>query len=126
MVRVKRQPTRKSIKARSDLSPKAQPPKQKQRSAEYLKYRDYIRSKDFQKVRELVLERDGHRCQFCGRTAEDGAKLSVHHRVYKHLFEGGDAEADDCITICSNEHLALHRLKQNYGWFSMKNPRNQK
>lgn len=119
MVRVKKQPTR------GDLSEKAQKPKSKQRSERYKKYKAYIRSKKFKEVREIVLERDGHRCQFCNRGIEDGAVLSVHHRSYEHLFEGGEVEAADCITICSSDHLALHKVKRNYSWFSMDNPRNQ-
>lgn len=95
------------------------------KSERYLQYKKYIRSKEFKKVREIVLERDHHRCQFCNRGVEDGVTLSVHHRCYNHLFEGGEAEAADCITICSVDHLALHRVRKNYSWFSMDNPRNQ-
>lgn len=111
-------------KNKDDLSPKAVKPKNKQRSEEYLKYQRYIRSKEFKKVREIVLERDNHCCQFCGRTKEDGATLTVHHRRYRHLYEGGELEAADCITICSCDHLALHRVKRNYRWFSIDNERN--
>lgn len=110
------------MSARSDTT---QPSKRKQKSKEYLAYQRYIKSKRFQHVRDIVLERDNHRCQFCNRGIEDGVTLSVHHRTYEHLFEGGEKEAADCITICSVDHVAMHRVKKNYNWFSMNNPRNK-
>lgn len=113
-----------TVKNKDDLSERAVKKPRKQKSEKYLKYQRYIRSKEFKKVREMVLERDGHCCQFCGRTVEDGATLTVHHRCYRHLYEGGELEAADCITICSCDHLALHRVKRNYAWFSIDNERN--
>lgn len=107
-------------KPRSDTN---QPPKKKQRSEAYLNYQRYIRSKKFKAVREAVLERDGHRCQFCNRTAEE-TQLCCHHRTYEHLFEGGEAEIADCITLCSTDHKALHSVKRNYKQFSKKTPKN--
>ncbi len=109
------------LSARSDTN---QPSKRKQKSEEYLEYQRYIKGKRFQQVKNIVLERDGYRCQFCNRGKEDGVNLSVHHRTYKHLYEGGELEAADCITVCCPDHVALHRVKSNYSWFSMNNPRN--
>lgn len=40
-------------------------PKSKQRSEEYLKYQRYIKSKEFQKVKDACFERDKHTCQCC-------------------------------------------------------------
>lgn len=112
-------------KQRSDITPKSQPSKAKQRNEEYLRYRAYIRSKQFKDVKKLVWERDGGCCQFCGRKQSDGVTLSVHHRNYSHLFQGGEAEAADCILICSREHKMLHSMKCNYRWFSKDNERNK-
>lgn len=95
----------------------------KQKSEEYLKYQKYIRSKEFQKVREIVIERD-RCCQFCGRTAEEleGTKLvfSVHHRSYDHLYEGGELEASDCILCDSGCHRYLHMCPSNRQRFKIK------
>lgn len=109
-------------KQRSDI---ARQSKAKQRSEEYRKYRNYIRSKAFREVKRIVWERDGGECRFCGRKPEDGVTLSVHHRCYKHLYEGGEAEANDCILICSREHKVLHSMRCNRQWFSMNNERNK-
>lgn len=113
-------------KTRSDITPKSQPSKAKERNEEYLKYQRYIRSKAFKEVKKYCEERDGGMCQVCGRTRQNGVTLTCHHRQYRHLYEGIPTEAEDCITLCSICHRAIHSAKKNYEWFSMKNPRNQK
>lgn len=121
MVKVKKEVTR------SDLSEKAQPSKRKQKSEEYLKYQKHIRSKEFKKVREIVIERDKC-CQFCGRTEDEltlsnGKKLSwnVHHlpEGYKHLFDKPEEEAKYCRLFCSACHAAGHRAQSNRTRFTV-------
>ena len=112
-------------KVRSDITEKSQPSKAKQRNEEYLKYQRYIRSKAFKEVKRIAEERDGHKCVVCGRTRQNGINLTCHHSQYRHLYEGGETEAADCVTLCSICHRAIHAAKKNYEWFSMKNPRNQ-
>lgn len=89
-----------------------------------MRYQKYIRSKQFKEVRAIVFERDGEKCVVCGRTRKDGANLTCHHRVYKHLFEGGQTEANDCVTLCQYCHKGIHSVRANYNWFSMENSRN--
>ena len=120
MVRVKKQPIR------SDTSKKVKPSKTEERNQEYLKYKKYIRSKEFKKVKKFCEERDGGKCMVCGRTRQDGVNLTCHHRQYKHLYEGGEIEAEDCITLCSICHKSIHQIKKNWLWFSMHNNRNKK
>ena len=108
-------------KIRSDVKTK---PKSVERDEAYKKYKSYIRSKAFKEVKKAVEERDGGECQVCGRTRQNGVTLSCHHRTYRHLYEGIPNEVDDCITLCSICHKAIHSAKKNYLWFSMKNPRN--
>lgn len=113
-------------KQRSDITTKSQPSKAKQRNEEYIKYRNYLRSKQFKDVKKIVWERDGGECQFCGRKPSDGVTLSVHHKTYRNLYKGGLDEANDCILICTREHKLLHSMKCNYKWFSKDHPRNRK
>lgn len=108
-------------KTRSDITPKSQPSKAKQKNEEYLKYKNYIRSKAFKEVKRAVEERDGHKCMTCGRTRADGAKLTCHHRTYEHLFEGGELEVNDCITLCQYCHKGIHSIRSNYQRFKNKN-----
>jgi len=113
---------RKPNAVRSDLE-KGQPQtKARERNEEYLRYKKYIRSKAFKAVKQAVEERDGHKCMTCGRTRSDGAKLTCHHRVYDHLFEGGESEVADCITLCQYCHKGIHSIRSNYQRFRNKKP----
>ena len=127
MVRVKRQPTRKSIKARSDLSPKAQPSKtpRKPESEDHKAYQRWIKSHKFRELRERMLERDNWRCRFCGRTMEEIADnpkitLQAHHIRYDNCGKGNDEELDDLITACSVCHRSMHSAKSNLSRFKDK------
>ena len=108
-------------KTRSDLTPKSQPSKAKQRNEEYIRYQRYIRSKAFKvNVKQVVEERDGHKCMTCGRTRSEGAQLCCHHRSYAHLYENNQNEVDDCITLCRTCHKMIHSARGNYQRFKRK------
>lgn len=83
-------------------------------------HKKYIKSKEFQEVRNAVLERDGHRCVLCHRTEN----LVCHHTSYRHLGEHNQNEIDDCITLCQLDHINHHRAKYNIYWYSVDHPRN--
>ncbi len=60
---------------------------------------------DPERYRQLtakVLERDGWRCQYCGRRDQ----LQIHHLV-RRSHSGPDAE-DNLMTVCSDCHRELH------------------
>ncbi len=66
--------------------------------AEYSKQtrRSGLTSKDLYRIRN----RDGHRCQSCGKGVNDGVKLHVDHKV---PLEWGGANTDDNLwTLCSS------------------------
>ncbi|MBD5656685.1 MAG: HNH endonuclease [Candidatus Eremiobacteraeota bacterium] len=57
------------------------------------------------RVRTEVLYRDGYTCQACGlvrgQRYEDGRRVTVHaHHDVPHA-QGGSAEVDECLTLCS-------------------------
>lgn len=83
-------------------------------------HKKYIKTKKFEKVKQAVFERDGHKCVICGRTEN----LVCHHTNYRHLGQGNQSEIDDCITICQLEHVCLHRQAFNMNWYSVAHPRN--
>ncbi|MFQ5738310.1 MAG: HNH endonuclease [Acidobacteriota bacterium] len=60
-------------------------------------------SDSYGQLRQRVLERDGWRCQNCGRPSN----LQVHHRNPRARL-GGDVE-QNLITLCARCHQDVHR-----------------
>ena len=62
--------------------------------------------KSWRRAKKLAMERDQHRCQDCGSTAQ----LVVHHlREYRTFERGIDAHAqDNLVTLCRACHLVRH------------------
>jgi hypothetical protein len=50
------------------------------------------------RLRYRVMKRDGFRCQLCGATAGDGARLEIDHKAAKS--KGGSNEIDNLWTLC--------------------------
>jgi 5-methylcytosine-specific restriction endonuclease McrA len=62
----------------------------------------------YPELRQQVLERDGWRCQYCGRREQ----LEVHH-LLSRAQRGADTELN-LIALCALCHSQLHRGgKQN-------------
>ena len=61
-----------------------------------------LNEREYEKLREHVLQRDGWRCQFCGSMT----KLEVHHQTFRS-HSGPDHE-DNLITLCNTCHWAEH------------------
>ncbi len=60
----------------------------------------------YNRLREAVLERDGWRCQLCGRRRD----LHVHH--IKPRSKLGDDCASNLIVVCARCHSSLHEGKE--------------
>lgn len=56
----------------------------------------------FQRVRRQVLERDGHRCVFCGFSSP--VYQEVHHLDGNHANHG----LENLVTVCNIDYLCLH------------------
>lgn len=54
--------------------------------------------------REGVFARDGHKCVFCGRPAQD-----AHHILERRLFPDGGYYLDNGAAVCGEHHLACER-----------------
>ena len=57
---------------------------------------------DYRVLHRQILERDGWRCQRCGRNEH----LQVHHQKFRSQL-GGDEE-DNMITVCAECHAWMH------------------
>lgn len=60
-------------------------------------------------LREAVLERDGHRCRVCDRSAHGKRTMVVHHRV------PGRSVLQLMITLCPGCHAKVHRTRAVLG-----------
>lgn len=58
---------------------------------------------DWDDIRKKILQRDGYRCQRCGRT---DTELHVHHIV--PLSKGGSSDPSNLITLCRECHESIH------------------
>jgi 5-methylcytosine-specific restriction endonuclease McrA len=56
----------------------------------------------YESLRQLVLRRDGWRCQSCGNMVN----LEVHHQEFRS-HSGHDSE-ENLITLCSTCHASAH------------------
>ncbi len=61
--------------------------------------------------REGVFARDGYKCVFCGKTAEDTpeGKLDAHHIIERRLFSADHEKngyfLDNGVTVCEDHHM---------------------
>jgi 5-methylcytosine-specific restriction endonuclease McrA len=60
----------------------------------------------YRHLRAEVLERDGWRCQHCGARQH----LEIHHICFRSRLGGDNHE--NLITLCTNCHSEIHRMKQ--------------
>jgi len=65
-----------------------------------------LESEAYRELCQQVLQRDGWRCQMCGRMQQ----LQVHHMGFRS-HGGSDLEAN-LITLCAICHQEVHRSRQ--------------
>ena len=100
--------------------------KKKEYSDEYLKYKSYIRSKEWKKVQEWFYTNIyKKRCYCCGREdGEDGVSISLHHNSYQFLYE--EINHPEClIPLCNKCHFSIHRQRSNFKRFAMNKEKNK-
>ena len=65
----------------------------------------------WQRIRMLVLERAGYRCEACGKI---GARWEIHHKV--KLRDGGSNDLENLECLCRDCHFAQHVTKKVNPW----------
>lgn len=65
-------------------------------------YATYLRTRHWQRMREVALRRAEHRCQVCNASKN----LHVHHRTYERC--PGNERATDLTVLCSDCHALYH------------------
>jgi len=68
-------------------------------------YKRYLKSEDWEVIRNKVLIRDKRKCCFC----LSNKNLEVHHETYKNVFY---EDLDDLITLCHDCHRAIHKKEK--------------
>jgi len=63
---------------------------------------------DWNERRKKVLDRDGYKCQKCGK---EDTELHVHHRI--PISRGGNHKLSNLITLCSSCHENQHPIKSH-------------
>lgn len=67
-----------------------------------------LNPQDYRQLHRQVLERDGWRCQLCGRRKD----LHVHH--IKPRSKLGDDCAENMIVLCVRCHRSLHERRKYF------------
>ena len=92
----------------------------KEYSDEYLRYKSYIRSKEWEKVQEWFYTNVyKKRCYCCGREeGEDNCTIALHHNSYQFLYD--EINHPEClIPLCNKCHFSIHRQRSNFKRFAM-------
>ncbi len=90
------------------------------REKQKAEYGRLLLTDEWREKRNIILERDGHKCRNCG----SGSELEVHHRQYHTSKHTGAFKKPwqyndhNLITLCSRCHKAGHK-KYNVPVFSV-------
>lgn len=66
----------------------------------------------YETLRQLVLRRNGWRCQSCGTMSN----LEVHHQQFRS--HSGNDSAENLITLCMECHARVHGERQSPCWLT--------
>lgn len=78
-----------------------------------LSYEDLLKTKEWSNKRLKILNRDNHKCVYCGKTYN----LQVHHKYYSKYPNGlrvypWNYPDDALITLCDECHKKVHNKKK--------------
>lgn len=69
-------------------------------------YKRYIRSPEWEQIKQKRMELDNFSCVMCKRSREHCRTLQVHHITYARL--GHEDILNDLCTVCGSCHKKLH------------------
>ncbi len=72
------------------------------------RYRTYLRSSLWKRVRLETLEKADHACQANKSPSCEGLATQVHHLTYTRWKRGADRPGIDTIAICGRCHCWIH------------------
>lgn len=72
--------------------------------------------RQWKEFRKNVIELDGGKCVYCGKTANETV-LQVHHKRYFKGFKPWEYATNDCETVCRGCHASIHgKIMPKFGW----------
>lgn len=82
-------------------------------SYELTSYEDLLKTEEWSKKRQKILNRDNNKCVYCGKTHN----LQVHHKYYSKYPNGfrvcpWNYPDDAFITLCDECHKKVHNKKK--------------
>jgi hypothetical protein len=73
------------------------------------RYREYLETPAWQRLRLHALGRDNYRCRICNATKN----LEIHHRYYPKIL--GTETVDALTTLCRHHHDLVRRSVMGHG-----------
>jgi len=73
-------------------------------------YDRYLQSSHWAELRQIVIKRDGNKCQNCFRTVLIES-AHVHHISYDGFKRTGKSFAFECVALCRKCHKEYHQKK---------------
>ena len=68
-----------------------------------------------EKLKELIRERDDHKCQLCGMSQEDHIKISSHRLSIHHIdYNKTNNDESNLISLCKTCHSATNYNREYY------------
>lgn len=61
-----------------------------------------LATREYEALRQRVLQRDSWRCQFCGSRTN----LQIHHQQFRS--HSGEDQEENLITLCASCHSQVH------------------
>ncbi|AVQ34413.1 HNH endonuclease [Staphylococcus muscae] len=74
----------------------------------------FYRSKAWERIREIALDRDNYLCQMCLEHGEITDAKIVHHIVYVDHDFSKALEIDNLMSVCQKCHNQIHAKDTNY------------
>lgn len=74
-------------------------------------YSDLLKSPKWQKKRLQILKRDKWKCKLCG---DEETMLQIHHKEYINGQDPWNYDNSLLVTLCSDCHLEVEKLKKEY------------
>lgn len=76
-------------------------------------YNDQLKTKEWKKFRQRVLDKKGRKCQMCGSTEN----LCIHHKRYKKDCFAWEYKMKEVKVVCSKCHNIIHQKDDLYKEF---------